>query len=270
MATMKYDQRQRARGRRSRQRVLSPIAAVLAIAFVSLLLSGCGGLLSSKRAASDHESLANGSPSISKTTTTTISLHERIQQEQAEVALGVATTTSAADAISETSSTADTSTTSTTSAPVYVLSDGSTMSPGEFEAIQSYVDEVAPLAQQQYELATALNPDSHFDFLDVTSQGIENYRQAFAQQQILCNDLAAMAVPAFMAESHRLRALAADQLYDVASTIIGQLEQGGFYPADSDLLEQARSQFEVGMATLADAEFGLQIWQQLIQGAFLQ
>jgi hypothetical protein len=269
MAMMKYDQRQRARVRRSMRSLFSPISAIFVVALVSLLLAGCAGLLSSKQTTPDHEGLAASGASVSSTTTTTLSLHERIQQEQAEDAHDVAATTST-DAASETDSTANTSTTSTTLAPVYVLSDGSTMSPEEFEDVQTYVDGVSALAEQQYELAYALDPASNFDFLDFTAQDFEDYRQAVAQQEALRNTVAAIPVPAFMAESHGLRTLAADQFYEIASTAIVELERGGFYRGGSSLLAQIRSRFEVAMSTLADAEFGLQIWQQLSEGAFLQ
>jgi hypothetical protein len=132
------------------------------------------------------------------------------------------------------------------------------------------VNGIAPLAENQYQLTLALDPDLSFDFPNVTPTEFERYREDIQRQKAIWDELDGMQAPAFMAESHRLRTLAASQIYEAAAMMIGEIERWNFYPGSSALMAQGRSQFEVGMGTLADAEFGLQIWQQLSEGAYLQ
>jgi hypothetical protein len=144
------------------------------------------------------------------------------------------------------------------------------MSPEEFEAIQAYVDDVAPLAGEQAELAAALDPDASFDFAHLASRDIEQYREAVQRQHALWDRLAGMQAPLRMTESHQLRILAAKQIYEAATTMIGEIESGRYYSTDSDLMSAGRSQFEAGLGTWADAEFGIMLWHQLIDGAYFE
>ena len=174
------------------------------------------------------------------------------------------------DPASQPTSSSGTAASSTTLAPVVVLTDGSTISLVEADAIQAYVDGILPLVDEQYELAVALDPESSFDFGNVTSSDVEHYRAAIQRQQALWDELAGIQAPTYMTQSHELRVLAAQQVYEAALTMIAEIERGSYRPEDSELMATGRSQFETGLDTLADSEFGLELWAQAIDGAYIQ
>jgi hypothetical protein len=144
------------------------------------------------------------------------------------------------------------------------------MSPEEFEDIQAYVEDIGPLVEEQSRLNALLDPDLSFNFLDVTSADIEAYKEAIESQNAVWEELSNIQPPARMAESHQLRILAASQLYQAASTMIVEIEGGKYFSENSPLMAAGRSQFETGLNTWNDAQFGLVLWDQLIEGSYIR
>lgn len=266
---MEYRRKDDRFGERGVARLVSSAAVFFVLVSLSILANGCEEAISAVTSTRVTNSEAVTTTSLAQTTVSSVSLHERIQQEQAarNGQVDPEPTTSTTGTGSTPRPSVATSTTAASSihaGRVLVLSDGTRLSAAEADALDTYLDTVSPLTEEQQRL------NDEFDMLHqsfgswTTTMGLR-YEDAVADQQALLSTLEEMEPPPLLREAHEARILSAQE-YAEATRKIYDSDPSGVPTGDADLLGEGINLFVTGYEHWQNAERLTQNVSRLVSG----
>jgi hypothetical protein len=256
-------------------RLVSTAAMLVAVLLAMMVVGGCGGVTGTTRTtratATTAEPLAvaevttTAPGAAAKPTSTTLSQHDRVQQEQAQQEAAAAATSTTSTTMSASSAGASSSGSASGSGKTLVLSDGTRLSSAQADAAYAY-EPLAIGAQQKqqrliqtYERCQALS--GHWSQSDYSA-----FKSMLADQKTLVSELQGANPPEPYAASHQDRIRAAKSFLSGWQAVLNG--DAGASPAKNQaLVAQGMRDHNAGVKSLASAQSQFQAANSLFRGS---